>query len=77
MFTSRFFRRVVIVGLTAGIIQCSRIMQPAPDKIHAAPVFASFTVDSLLDDDDINPGNGVCDSNPDPLVVVCTLRAAI
>ncbi len=77
MFHSRFFRRVVSVGLTAGIILCSRITNRAPDKIHAAPVFASFIVDSLLDDDDINPGNGVCDSNPDPLVVVRTLRAAI
>ena len=73
MFASRFFRRVVIVGLTAGIILCSRITQPAPDKIHAAPVFASFTVNSLLDTPDINPGDGVCATG----AAVCTLRAAI
>lgn len=76
MFASRFFGQAFIVGLTAGIILCSRATQTAPNKTYAAPVFATFTVNSLLDSLDINPGDGVCDSEPGP-ATVCTLRAAI
>ena len=73
MFASRFSRSAVLVGLTAGIILCSRITQPAPDKTHAAPVFASFTVNSLLDTADINPGDGVCDTcEPPSLYATCS-----
>ena len=76
MSASRFSRNAVLVVLIAGIVLCSRITQPAPGKAHAAPMFASFTVNSLLDSADINPGDGVCDSDAGA-PVVCTLRAAI
>ena len=62
MFASRFLRNAVLVVLIAGIIFCSSITQPAPGKAHAAPMFASFTVNSLLDTADASPGDGVCDT---------------
>ena len=62
--------------MTAGIILCSRITQPTPNTTNAAPVFASFTVNSLLDSADVSLLDGVCDSDPG-VAVVCTLRAAI
>jgi uncharacterized repeat protein (TIGR01451 family) len=42
------------------------------------PVAQTFTVDSTGDQGiDFDPGDGICDANPDPLVTTCTLRAAI
>ena len=37
----------------------------------------TFTVYSVWDMVDYAPGDGVCDTDPDPLYVVCTLRAAV
>ena len=37
----------------------------------------TFTVNSVWDMVDYTPGDGVCDTDPDPLYVVCTLRAAV
>src|SRR5262249_39409296 len=41
-----------------------------------ATAMATFVVNSALDQDDVSPGDGVCDSNPGA-PVVCTLRAAV
>jgi CSLREA domain-containing protein len=42
----------------------------------AAPALV-FIVTSTADAVDVNPGDGICDSNPSPSVQVCTLRAAV
>ncbi len=38
---------------------------------------ATFTVNRIFDDSDMNPGDGSCDTNPKDPVTWCTLRAAI
>ena len=50
------------------VVVCALAM---PQLVHAA----TFTVNSTLDDGDVNPGDGVCESADAP--DVCTLRAAI
>jgi len=76
MLAYRSLRTAIIVGLAAGIVLCLRITQPAPGNAHAAPMFNTFTVNSLLDTADLSLLDGVCDVDPGPLTT-CTLRAAI
>jgi CSLREA domain-containing protein len=59
-----FFSRILIV-----IVLCI-VVQPAPYSVQAV---ANFVVNSTENDDDANPGDGVCATSKG----VCTLRAAI
>src|SRR5215211_1821129 len=47
--------------------------------VVATPAYAAttFTVDSVRDEEDAVPRDGVCDTDIRPIVVRCTLRAAI
>lgn len=58
------FVRVVVIIAAVAYFMASR---------PAAAVFATFTVNSLLDTADAVPGNGMCDTGAG----ICTLRAAI
>lgn len=46
--------------------------------LAAKPALAdSFTVNSQIDREDLNPGDGICRTNAPPDTAICTLRAAI
>lgn len=46
-------------------------------KLSPAHAAATFVVESTGDEGDVIPGDQICDANPSPFVIVCTLRAAI
>jgi CSLREA domain-containing protein len=59
-----------IVSITLALLL---FMLPVASKTQAAPTAVTFTVNSVLDEVDDNPGNGICRSASNH----CTLRAAV
>lgn len=67
--TIKAFRLFVVAALLA--VSVAALAPPRP--AHAA----TFTVNTITDADDANPGDGVCDSDAGTAGDQCTLRAAI
>lgn len=63
-----------LVALGPGSALANPAALPRSQQTPKAPTALTFTVNSLVDEPDANPGNGVCKSTPSK---VCTVRAAI